>query len=68
MIFSTIGSCMGTYFIQKLIEKTGRVSILIFSLAVVLGISTLLIPSHTLIQTLEKVKKGVNIWEIKSPC
>ena len=67
-ICSTIGSAIGTYFIQKLIIKTGRISILIFALAAVLGVSTLFIPAHTLIQTIQKVREGANIWEFKSPC
>lgn len=68
IIFSTIGSCVGTYFIQKLVENTGRVSILIISLAFVLAVSTILIPIHTCIQTINMVKKGIDIWQIKSPC
>jgi len=64
---STVGSYIGTYFIHKLMERTGRNSILIFSLGAVLGISTLLIPAHTLYQTIQKVNQGFNIWEIKSP-
>ncbi len=68
MIFSTIGSCLGTYLIQKLVENTGRISILIISLATVLGVSTLLIPLHTLIQTMNSINKGIDIWELKSPC
>ena len=67
-ICSTFGSYIGTYFIQKLMEKTGRNSILIFSLAAVLGMSTLFIPAHTLFQTIQKYNQGINIWEMKSPC
>ena len=67
-ICSTLGSYIGTYFIQKLMAKTGRNSILIFSLGSVLGISTLFIPAHTLIQTIQKVNQGANIWDFKSPC
>lgn len=65
---STIGSFIGTLFIQRFLEKTGRSSILIFSLALVLGVSTFFIPSHTLMTLSSKLKDGVNIWLFNSPC
>jgi uncharacterized membrane protein YfcA len=65
---STIGSYIGTVLIQKLIEKTKRSSYLIFSLGIVLGLSTLLIPGHTLSNILKQVKEGKSIWKFNSPC
>ena len=67
-LFSTIGSYMGTVIIQRLVERTKRSSILIFSLALVLGISTIFIPSHTFIQIYNKMNQGINIWIFESPC
>jgi uncharacterized membrane protein YfcA len=67
-IASTMGSYIGTLVIQNLIQKTGRSSILIFSLALVLGVSTIFIPAHTLMDINHKVKEGLNIWIFNSPC
>lgn len=65
---SSIGSYMGTVLIQRLIAKTKRNSYIIFSLGVVLGLSTLLIPGHTFMNILEQVKEGKSIWKFNSPC
>jgi uncharacterized membrane protein YfcA len=67
-ICSTLGSFIGTILIQKLIEQTRRSSILIFSLAIVLGVSTIFIPTHTIMIMNNKIKEGVNIWIFGSPC
>ncbi len=67
-ICSTIGSLIGTIIIQKLIKKTGRPSILIFSLALVLAISTILIPWDTSMKIKQKIDSGVDIWKINSAC
>jgi uncharacterized membrane protein YfcA len=66
--FSTIGSYVGTLAIHRIMQRTKRSSILIFALATVLGISTIFIPSHTLMQINKKVKEGINIWVFGSPC
>jgi uncharacterized membrane protein YfcA len=67
-ILSTFGSYVGTLLIQKYLEKTKRHSVLVFILAFVLGISTLFIPGHTLIQLTKQIREGVDIWDFKSPC
>jgi uncharacterized membrane protein YeaQ/YmgE (transglycosylase-associated protein family) len=67
-IASTIGSFIGTVLIQKLLEKTGRNSYIIFVLGGVLGISTILIPIHTLMQLVEQVNEGKSIWSFNKPC
>ena len=67
-ICSTIGSLIGTLAIQNLLKKTGRPSILIFSLAIVLSISTILIPWDTSMKIKQKVEAGINIWVINSAC
>jgi uncharacterized membrane protein YfcA len=68
IIFSTIGSYIGTLLIQKLLETTKRSSILIFSLSIVLAVSTIFIPTHTFIQIINKINKGINIWVFDTPC
>jgi uncharacterized membrane protein YfcA len=68
VVFSTFGSYIGTLMIQRLLERTKRSSILIFSLSIVLGISTIFIPTHTFIQIIHKLKNGANIWIFDTPC
>ena len=65
---STIGSFIGTILIQKLILKTKRNSYLVIVLGAVLGVSTILIPIHTLMQLIEKIQEGKSIWSFNQPC
>lgn len=67
-IASSLGSFIGTILIQKLIKISKRNSYLIYVLGIVLGASTLLIPSHTFIQILKDIKDGKNIWKLNTPC
>lgn len=67
-VASTLGSYLGTIVIQRLLEKTGRFSILIFSLAAVLGISTVFIPGYTFLRISDQLKHNINIWVFRSPC
>jgi len=67
-IVSGIGSFVGTLIIQRILDKTNRPSILVFVLFLVLIISTILIPGNALIQIIEELKLGKNIWEFDSPC
>ena len=65
---SIIGSLIGTIFIQSLIVKTGRPSILVFSLAIVLALSSVLIPLDAIMRILKEIKLGLNVFHISSPC
>jgi uncharacterized membrane protein YfcA len=67
-IASTIGSFVGTVMIQKILQKTKRNSYLVLTLATVLGISTIFIPAHTLMQLVEQISEGKNIWVFNTPC
>ena len=67
-ICSSAGSFIGTLIIQRIIEKTKRVSLLVIVLGAVLGISTLLIPSYTLYTTIQQLNEGKSIWKFNSPC
>jgi hypothetical protein len=67
-IASTVGSFIGTLLIQKLLEKTGRNSYIIFALGGVLAISTVLIPIHTLMQIIDQISEGKSIWSFNKPC
>jgi uncharacterized membrane protein YfcA len=67
-IASTIGSFVGTIVIQKIIQRTKRNSYLIFTLAIVLGISTIFIPAHTFLKMLNDISVGKSIWKFNTPC
>lgn len=67
-ILSTVGSCIGTFLIQKYLEKTKKNSVLVFILASVLAISTISIPGHTIIHMMKEINEGVDIWMFHPPC
>lgn len=67
-IASSFGSLVGTFLIQKLLSATKRNSYLIFALASVLGVSTLLIPAHTLLNMIDQIESGKSIWNFNYPC
>ena len=67
-LISGLGSLIGTFIIQKLLEKTNRPSILVFVLFAVLLVSTILIPANALYQIMDQLKQGRNIWNFDSPC
>jgi len=67
-IASTIGSYVGTILIHKLIDETGRTSVLIFALAAVLGVSTIFIPGHTLVRLIYDLQNGNSVINFNSPC
>jgi uncharacterized membrane protein YfcA len=67
-LLSTFGSFVGTYIIQKYLEKTKRNSVLLFIIAAVLAFSTILIPFHTIEQISKQISKGQNIWVFHTPC
>ncbi len=67
-ICSSLGSFFGTILIQKIIEKYKRFSFLVLVLGVVLGVSTIMIPFHTIVNIIKDVKGGKNIWTFNKPC
>lgn len=67
-VCSTLGSYLGTVAIQRLIEKTGRASILIFSMALVEAISSICIPLHAFFEIRRGLSHGADIWNFNSPC
>ncbi len=67
-VSSTVGSYIGTYLIQKLLDRTGRASILIFTMAVVEAISSVCIPLHTYTVMLKNIENNVDIWKFGTPC
>ena len=67
-VCSIIGSIIGTIFIQNLIKKTGRTSILVFTLATVLGLSSIFIPIDTIIRIHHMINAGLNLFVISPLC
>jgi uncharacterized membrane protein YfcA len=67
-VCSTLGSYVGTIAIQRLIEKTGRASMLIFSMAFVEGVSSIAIPLHAFFEIKRGYSQGLDIWNFNSPC
>lgn len=67
-IMSSVGSFIGTVLIQRLIKITKRNSYIIFVLGCVLGLSTVLIPTHTLFEMIDQIKEGTSIWKFNKPC
>ena len=67
-ICSTLGSYAGTIAIQRLLEKTGRASILIFSMALVEAVSSICIPTHAFFEMRRGISQGLDIWSFSSPC
>jgi hypothetical protein len=54
--------------IQRLLEKTGRASILIFSMAMVEAVSSVCIPLHAFFEMKRGLEQGADIWNFSSPC
>lgn len=67
-IASSLGSFIGTILIQKILDKTKRNSYLIYVLGIVLGISTLLIPTQTFFDLFHDIQNKRDIWRFNSPC
>lgn len=67
-VCSTLGSYMGTVAIQRLLEKTGRTSVLIFTMAIVELISSICIPLHTYYEMKQNYSLKIDVWKFGSPC
>jgi uncharacterized membrane protein YfcA len=68
IICSSLGSILGNIIIQRIIQKTKKISFLIYVLGIVLGLSTIVIPLQTLIDIINDLNDGKNIMRFKIPC
>lgn len=68
IVFSIIGSYVGTKVIHYYFHKTGRESLLIFALVLVIGSSALILPISSIISTINDINKGVEVLRFNSPC
>lgn len=68
IVFSMLGSFMGTKLVHHYFKKTGRESILIFALVIVIGVSALILPATSIISTIQDMKKDINPFTFSSPC
>lgn len=63
-----LGSYMGTKLVHYYFKKTGRESILIFALVIVIGVSALILPGTSIFSTIHDMNKNINPFAFNSPC
>lgn len=68
VIFSAFGSYLGTSVIHHYIKKTKKESLLVFALALVIGLSALILPITSFSSSMEDYNRGVSIFQLNSPC
>jgi uncharacterized membrane protein YfcA len=66
--FTVIGSILGLKMISSAIKKTGRVSLLVFMLAIVIGVSAIVIPINATLTMIEDLEAGENVFGFKWIC
>ncbi len=64
-LFSFLGSFIGTVTVHYILFVLKRESVLVFALALVLVLSTILLPVYSLIQS---IGKPIDIFDFNSPC
>lgn len=68
LIITCVGSFIGSYTIKVIVEKTGRASYVIIALAIITLISTIIIPINSLIELIDRNKKGYSLMETGDIC
>lgn len=68
IIFSALGSYCGTYLVNNYVKNTGKQSIIVFILFLVVVISAIVLPLSSLFNIIEDYKNGLNIFEFESLC
>ena len=68
VICSSLGSIMGNIIINRIIQKTKKMSILIYVLGIVIGLSTIVIPLQTIMDIYNDLQEGKDIMKFNSPC
>ena len=68
IIFSILGSYIGTKIIHHYFKQTGRESLLIFALVFVIGSSALILPLCSILSTINDVERGIDVFRFNSPC
>ena len=66
--FSVAGSYIGTKIIHYYFKQTGRESLLIFALVLVIGSSALILPISSILSTINDVHRGIDVFRFRSPC
>ena len=66
--FTVVGSILGLKMISSAIKRTGRVSLLVFMLAIVIGISAIVIPVNATLTMIEDISDGKNVFAFKWIC
>jgi hypothetical protein len=65
---SCLGSIVGNLVKNKLINDKKYLSVLIYILGIVLGLSAIFLPLNIFINIINDIKKGKNIMKFNSPC
>lgn len=68
VVFSMLGSFVGTKIIHHYFKESGRQSLLIFALVLVIGASAIVLPVSSFISTMEDVKRGTDVFKFNNPC
>ena len=69
LIFLSItGSLLGVFFLKKMVKKTGRPSLLIMSLALILGVAAVMVPSYGISRIVEDEEEGEADYSFKELC
>lgn len=66
--FSIVGSFIGTVTVHYILLITKRESILVILLALVLMMSTIMLPGYSLYESISKLSHGIDIWDFNTPC
>lgn len=67
-VLSILGAVMGLYGVKKIMQRTGKDSILVFVLAFVILGSVLVIPIQATSDLLNKWRDGIDVFGLKSLC
>lgn len=66
--WSCVGILVAQTTLKKLIQRTGRQSIIVAILALLLLASTVMIPIFSYPQLEVLAARGINVWAFKNPC
>ena len=68
VIFSALGAFVATKLINEYVKRTGKQSLIVLILFIVVGISTIVLMVSSVTEIIEDYKNGENIFEFESLC
>lgn len=63
-----LGSIIGLIKVNKLVKETGRQSIIVIILAIMISASTIVMPLFGMLRVFADKDKGIEIWAISDLC